>query len=62
MSKKTEYDWSKERNAMKHGWTVNTYAKDSKENKKDHLEKVPVAVIGYLEHDKLPSPVGVHGL
>lgn len=41
---------------------VNTYAKDSKENKKDHLEKVPVAVIRNLEHNKLPGPVGVHGL
>jgi len=39
-----------------------TYSKDSEEDEKNHLEKVPIAIIRDLEHDQLSGTVRIHGL
>lgn len=41
---------------------VPTYSENAEQDEKDHFEKVPVAIVGDLEHDQLSCPIRVHSL
>lgn len=41
---------------------VSTYSENAEQDEKDHLEKVPIAIVRDLKHDQLSCPIRVHSL